>query len=224
MRLCQREGVKTIALLSQKGGSGKTTLSLNLAIAAARANLSTVVIDLDPQQSASRWARLRKDDNPVIVSGHAPNLAALLSQARDGGAALAIIDTAPKSESASLIAAKAADLLIIPCQPSSLDLDAVADTVNIAKLAARPAVFVLNGCKAGSSLTEMAAEALADYGLPVLPVRIGSRVAFIKSLTEGKGVVEFEPSGRSAQEIRQLFTSARRIDGMKNKQREGVMP
>ncbi|AHB48969.1 ParA [Hyphomicrobium nitrativorans NL23] len=207
--------MKTIALLSQKGGSGKTTLSLNLAIAAARANLSTVVIDLDPQQSASRWARLRKDGNPVIVSGHAPNLATLLAQARDGDAALAFIDTAPKSESASLIAAKAADLLIIPCQPSSLDLDAVADTVNIAKLAARPAVFVLNGCKAGSSLTEMAAEALADYGLPVLPVRIGSRVAFIKSLTEGKGVVEFEPSGRSAQEIRQLFTLTRKHADMR---------
>lgn len=87
--------------------------------------------------------------------------------------------------------------------------------MNIAKLAARPAVFVLNGCKAGSSLTEMAAEALADYGLPVLPVRIGSRVAFIKSLAEGRGVVEFEPSGRSAQEIRQLFTLTRQHADMK---------
>lgn len=208
--------MKTIALLSQKGGSGKTTLSLNLAIAAARSKHSTVVIDLDPQQSASRWARLRKVDNPVIVSGHAPNLSTLLTQAREGGANLAVIDTAPKSESASLVAAKAADLLLIPCQPSSLDLDAVADTVNIAKLAGRPAAFVLNGCKAGSSLTEMAAEALADYGLPIAPVRIGSRVAFIKSLTEGKGVVEYEPSGRSAQEVRHLFTHARRLVGMKS--------
>lgn len=207
--------MKTIALLSQKGGSGKTTLSLNLAIAAAHARLSVVVIDLDPQQSAARWARLRKADNPVIVSGHAPNLAALLEQARDGGADLAIIDTAPKSESASLTAAKAADLLLIPCQPSSLDLDAVADTVNIAKLAKRPTAFVINGCKAGSSLTEMAAEALGEYGLAILPVRIGSRVAFIKSLTEGKGVTEFEPSGRSAQEIKHLFTHARRLAGMK---------
>lgn len=213
---CQRDDVKTIVLLSQKGGSGKTTLSLNLAIAAAHAKLSTVVLDLDPQQSASRWARLRQADNPVIVSGHAPNLAALLAQARDGGAHLAIIDTAPKSESASLTAAKAADLLLIPCQPSSLDLDAVADTVNIAKLAGRPAAFVLNGCKAGSSLTEMAAEALGDYRLPLLPIRVGSRVAFIKSLTEGKGVIEFEPSGRAAQEIKQLFTHARKLAGMKS--------
>lgn len=214
--LCQPDCVKTLTLLSQKGGSGKTTLSLNLAIAAAHAKLAVVVIDLDPQQSASRWARLRKTDSPVIVSGHAPNLASLINQARDAGADLAIIDTAPKSESAALIAAKAADLVLIPCQPSSLDLDAVADSVNIARLAGRPAAFVLNGCKAGSSLTEMAAEALGDYGLPIAPVRVGSRVAFIKSLAEGKGVVEFEPSGRSAQEIRQLFTYARRHAGVKS--------
>jgi len=207
--------VKTIALLSQKGGSGKTTLSLNLAIAAARAKLSVVVIDLDPQQSASRWARLRQADNPVIVSGHAPNLATLVAQARDGGADIAVIDTAPKSESAALVAAKSADLLLIPCQPSSLDLDAVADSVNIARLSGRPAAFVLNACKPGTLLTEMAAEALAEYGLPIVPVRIGSRVAFVKSLAEGQGVVEFEPSGRSAQEIIQLFTHARRLAAVK---------
>lgn len=198
--------MKTIALLSQKGGSGKTTLSLNLAIAANARGLSVVVIDLDPQQSAARWARLRKADTPVIISGHAPNLPTLLDQAKAAGADLAIIDTAPKSESASLVAAKAADLLLIPCQPSSLDLDAVADTVNIAKLAAKPALFVLNGCKAGSSLTDMAAEALTEYRLPLAPQRIGSRVAFVKSLAEGKGVVEFEPSGQSAREIRDLCT------------------
>lgn len=198
--------MKTIALLSQKGGSGKTTLSLNLAIAATCSGKSAVVIDLDPQQSASRWVRLRASDEPVIISGHAPNLSALLDKARAGGADIVIIDTAPKSESASLVAAKCADLLLIPCQPSSLDLDAVADTVNIAKLSGKPAAFVLNGCKAGSSLTEMAAEALTDYGLPLATVRIGSRVAFVKSLAEGQGVVEFEPSGRSAKEIRDLYT------------------
>jgi chromosome partitioning protein len=195
----------TIALLSQKNGSGKTTLSLNLAIAAVEDGKQAVVIDLDPQQSAARWARLRQADAPVIVSGHAPNLAQLLQQAASAGANLVIIDTAPKSETASLVAANAADLILIPCQPSSLDLDAVADSVNIARLAAKPAAFVINGCKAGSSLTEMAAEALADYSLPLAPVRIGSRVAFVKSLADGLGVTEHEPRGRSAKEIRELY-------------------
>jgi chromosome partitioning protein len=206
--------MKTISLISQKGGSGKTTLSINLAIAAAKAGKQVILIDLDPQQSAARWARLRKADSPVIMSGHAPNLAQLIDKARHAGAELVIIDTAPKSESASLVSAKLADLIIIPCQPSSLDLDAVADTVNIAKLAGKPATFVLNGCKAGSSLTDMAAEALTDYGLPIAPTRIGSRVAFVKSLTAGLGVVEYEPNGLSAKEIKALYTATTRQGDM----------
>lgn len=206
--------MKTIALISQKGGSGKTTLSLNLAIAASRAGKQVILIDLDPQQSAARWSRLRKHDAPVIMSGHAPNLAQLIDKARAAGADLVVIDTAPKSESASLVAAKLANLIIIPCQPSSLDLDAVADTVNIAKLAGKPAMFVLNGCKAGSSLADMAADALADYALPITEVRIGSRVAFIKSLTAGLGVVEYEPNGPSAQEINALYSTTIRQGDM----------
>lgn len=198
--------MKIIALLSQKGGSGKTTISLNLAIAATLQGQSAVIIDLDPQQSAARWARLRSSDVPVIIPGHGPNLADLVERARDGGADLVIIDTAPKSESAALVAARLADLILIPCQPSSLDLDAVADTVNIASLAGAPAGFVLNGCRASSSLADQAAEALAEYRLPLAPVRLGNRVAFIKSLAEGKGVMEHEPSGPAAREIKQLST------------------
>lgn len=206
--------MKTIAVISQKGGSGKTTLSLNLAIAASNAGEQVILIDLDPQQSASRWARLRKDDAPVIMSGHAPNLPSLIDKARSAGATLVIIDTAPKSESASLVAAKLADHILIPCKPSNLDLDAVADTVNIAKLAAKPASFVLNDCKPSSTLTDMAQDALGDYGLPIAPARIGSRVAFIKSLTVGQGVVEFEPSSPSAKEIKKLYATTLRHGDM----------
>lgn len=193
-------------MLSQKGGSGKTTLSINLAIAASLRGKSVVIIDLDPQQSAARWARLRSTDNPVIVSGHGPNVADLVGRAKDGGADLVIIDTAPKSESAALAAAKLADVVVIPCQPSSLDLDAIADSVNIVHLAKKPGFFVLNNCRTSSTLADEAADALSDYGLAIAPVRIGSRVAFIKSLTEGKGVMEHEPGRSAATEIGQLYT------------------
>lgn len=206
--------MKILTLLSQKGGSGKTTLSLNLAIAATLKGHSVVVIDLDPQQSAARWVRLRTAEAPVILPGHAPNLAALVERARDGGADLVIIDTAPKSESAALAAAKLADLVLIPCQPSNLDLDAVADSVNIAALAKVPAAFVLNNCRASSSLADQAEEALSEYRLVIAPVRIGNRVAFVKSLTEGQGVLEYEPSGPAAREIKALYAAVAKQVGL----------
>lgn len=121
------------------------------------------------------------------------------------GADLTIIDTAPKSESAALAAAKLADVVVIPCQPSSLDLDAIADSVNIVRLTKKPAFFVLNNCRASSSLADEAADALGDYDLPIAPVRIGSRVAFVKSLAEGKGVLEHEPGRSAASEIAALY-------------------
>ena len=151
--------MKTIAVLSRKGGSGKTTISLNLAISATLRAKSVVIIDLDPQQSAARWSRLRATETPVILPGHGPNLEDLIARARNAEADLVIIDTAPKSESAALIAARLVDLVLIPCQPSNLDLDAIADTVNIASLAQRPALFVMNNCRASSSLADQAEDA-----------------------------------------------------------------
>ena len=205
--------MKTIALVSQKGGSGKT-MAINLAIAATLARKVAVIIDLDPQQSAARWARLRQSEEPVILPGHGPNLPELVKRAKDGGADVLIIDTAPKSENASLMAARMSDLILIPCQPSNLDLDAVADTVNIACLAKVKAAFVLNNCRTSSGLADDAADALGAYSLPLAPVRIGSRVAFVKSLTEGKGVLEYEPKGSAAEEIRGLAKFARAQGGM----------
>lgn len=206
MRGCQHVCMKAIACISQKGGVGKTTISINLAVAAARDGKQVVLLDLDPQQSAARWSRLRNDDNPLIIPAHAPNLAELLKKAEDGGADLVIIDTAPKSENASLTAAKLADFILIPTQPSSLDLDAIGDTVQIVRLADKPAAIILTNTKPRSVLADMAADAIAEYGLPVVPVRLGSRVAFVKSLADGKGLVEFEPNGPSAKEISELYT------------------
>jgi chromosome partitioning protein len=206
--------VKTIAVLAQKGGSGKTTLSLNLAIAAVHTGKQVVVIDLDPQQSSARWSRLRSADAPVIISAHGPNLSEVIETARANGAEFVVIDTAPKSESVALAAAKLSDLVIIPCQPSNLDLDAIADTVNIVELAKRPAFITLTHCRASSTLADQAEEALQTYGLPVAPVRIGSRVAFVKSLAEGKGVIEAEPSSAAADEVRRLYTYTIQQGGM----------
>lgn len=110
--------MKTIAVISQKGGAGKTTVAVHLAVCAEQNGHRVAPFDLDPQASAAKWADHRGGNIPEVVSAQAARLPQLLAVARTGGAGLAIIDTAPNSDSSALIAAKAADFILIPCRPS----------------------------------------------------------------------------------------------------------
>jgi len=197
--------MKTVALLSQKGGSGKTTLALHLAVAAERSGISTVVVDLDPQASASGWGDSRLAETPAVVSCQAARLGAVLLAAKDGGAGLAIIDTAPHSESAALAAARAADLVLITCRPSILDLRAISSTIDLVKIAGKPAFAILNGVPARGSLASEAAEAIAGYDAVVAPVHLGQRAAFSNSLTSGLVAQEYESGGKASDEVAALF-------------------
>src|SRR5580693_4718844 len=131
--------MKTIAIISQKGGAGKTTLAIHLAVAAEMAHKSAAVIDLDPQASATSWKDLREGETPVVASAQVTRLVQVLEAAAKHGADIAIIDTAPHSESAALAAARAADLILIPCRPAILDLRAIHLTIDLSKLADKPA-------------------------------------------------------------------------------------
>ena len=200
--------MKTFAIISQKGGAGKTTLALNLACAAERAGLATAVIDLDPQASAKGWHDQRQQDAPIVISAQAARLPEVIETARAHGAELVIIDTAPHSESAALAAARAADLILIPCRPAILDIRAIATSADVAALAKTDAVAVLNAVPPQGRLPEEAEAAIQSYGLAVAPVRMHQRAAFVHSLTVGQTAVEFDPLGKAAQEIAELFTWA----------------
>jgi chromosome partitioning protein len=197
--------MKTIAIISQKGGAGKTTIALHLAVAAELVGKSTAVIDLDPQASASRWGDSRERKTPAIVSAQASRLPNVLEAAREANAKLVIIDTVPHSESASLAAARAADLVLIPCRPAILDLRAISNTIDLVKLAKAKAVIVLNTVPSRGSLADEAAEAVGVYEMPVSPIRLGQRAAFMHSLTAGQTAQEYEPHSKAAQEIQQLY-------------------
>ena len=197
--------MKTIAIISQKGGAGKTTLALHLAVAAEQAGRAAAVIDLDPQASATGWGDHRGKDHPAVASSQAARLDQVLSAARKAGAELAIIDTAPHSENTALAAARSADLILIPCRPAILDLRAIHSTIDLAKLAGKPAVVVLNSVPPRGSLGEDADHAIEVYGIDVCPVRIGQRAVFIHALTEGMTAQEYEPAGKGAREIRHLY-------------------
>jgi len=171
--------MKTVAIISQKGGAGKTTIGLNLAVAAAQFHHQSLVIDIDPQSSAKGWHDLCEEELPVVISAQASRLDALLETARENSARLAIIDTAPHSESAALAAARVADLVLIPCRPSLLDLKAITTSIDLAALAKTPALAVLNTVPVRGSLKQEAEVVLQEYGLEILPAHLGHRIAFV---------------------------------------------
>lgn len=198
--------MKTLAIISQKGGAGKTTLALNLAVAAERLNIPTVVIDLDPQASAKTWHDIRvSKDAPFVVSAQASRLEEVMEASRANGAELVIIDTAPHSESAALAAARASDLVLIPCRPAILDLKAIGTSADLVALAKKEAVVVLNAVPHQGKLADEAEEAVRSYGLVVAPVKLTQRAAYVHSLTAGQTAQEFEPEGKAAQEIDDLY-------------------
>ena len=196
----------TIAILSQKGGAGKTTLAINLAGAAEAAGHQVVIIDLDPQASAKAWYDRRGKEHPVVVSAQAAALAEVLATAATHGAGYVLIDTAPHSETAALTAGKAADLILIPCRASYVDLKAIATTVDLVTLAKTPALFVLSCVRPGDkTLPDSAETHLSEYSIPVSPQRITQRAAVVHALTAGQPVTEFEPDGTATSEINGLF-------------------
>ena len=134
----------TVALISQKGGAGKTTLACGLAVAGEMAGWSTVVIDLDPQASATKWSDLRTADTPVVTSAHAARLTPVLTAARDAGADLVLLDTSPHAADAALLAARAADLVLIPCRPSAADLHAISASIDLSRLSKTRAAVAIN--------------------------------------------------------------------------------
>lgn len=197
--------MKTLTIISQKGGAGKTTIALFLAVASASAGKSTAIVDLDPQSSAAIWGDSRESDNPVVVSAQASRLDKVLEAAESNGAELAILDTAPHSERDALAAVRLSDFVLIPCRPAILDIRAIVHSVDLVKLARKEACVVLNAVPPRGNLANDAAQAIAAYDVPVCPITIGQRAAYSNALTLGLTAQEYEPSGKASEEIHSLY-------------------
>lgn len=195
----------TIVAASQKGGSGKTTLSGHLAVEACRAGAGAVaLIDTDPQGSLAHWWNARKAKTPHFVKVGLLDLKATLQELDRIGIRIAVIDTPPAiTHSISQVVAHA-DLVVVPTRPSPHDLRAVGATVDIAERNGKPLVFVVNAATARARITGESAVALSQHGT-VAPVTIHHRVDFAASMIDGRTVGEVMPNSASAKEISDLW-------------------
>lgn len=198
--------MRVLALASQKGGSGKTTLSGHLAVQAQLSGSGPVVlIDIDPQGSLSDWWNERTDEYPAFAQTTVARLAADLEVLRQQGFKLAVIDTPPAITMAIQSVIQVAELIVIPTRPSPHDLRAVGATVDLCERAGKPLIFVVNAATPKARITSEAAVALSQHGT-VAPITLHQRTDFAASMIDGRTVMEVDPNGRSAQEVRALWT------------------
>ena len=204
-----------IAVIAQKGGTGKTTLALSMAVAAQQAGRTAAIIDLDPQASASNWGDRRKGDLPAVVSAQPGRLSQILKAAEESGADLVVIDTPPRAERAAMAAARAAHLVLVPCRPSIFDLETFSTTLDlIAAVGSKPLAAVLNAVPPRGKKRQQAEQVLKELNIAVCPEVFGDRVAFDHANTAGLSAQEYKPTGKAAAEIQSVYVSACRLVGM----------
>jgi chromosome partitioning protein len=194
-----------VALCSQKGGSGKTTLSGHLAVQAELAGAGPVaLIDTDPQGSLAAWWNARNGVAPAFVSTTLAELPGDIERLRLEGCRLVVIDTPPAINMAIQRVINVADLVVIPTRPSPHDLRAVAGTVEMVERVQGAMVFVVNAANIRAKITADAVVALSQHGT-VAPAFVQQRVDFATSMIDGRTVCEIAPDGASAREIAQLW-------------------
>lgn len=198
--------MRVLAMASQKGGSGKTTLSGHIAVQAQLAGAGPVVlIDIDPQGSLADWWNEREAELPAFAQTTVARLAADLDILRQQGFKLAVIDTPPAITMAIQSVIAVAELIVIPTRPSPHDLRAVGATVDLCDRAGKPLIFVVNAATPKAKITAEAAVALSQHGT-VAPATIHQRTDFAASMIDGRTVMEVDPKGKSAQEVATLWT------------------
>ena len=193
-----------ISFVTQKGGSGKTTLAINCAVAAVQAGGRVLLIDTDAQGSATAWYQKREADAPQLVKVAAGELDTAITEARRLKFDWVIIDTPPRDAPLAIATIKMADFCVIPCRPTPADAEATPPTVEAVKRMEKAAAFVLTQTPPRSFRIREAERGLGMF-CPVAPVYIVSRTAYQDAQGLGLGVMEYEPDGKAAGEIADLW-------------------
>ena len=193
-----------VTFVSQKGGVSKSTLTINCAVAAESTQRRTLIIDLDSQGTAEQWYHEREADTPRLVKIAAAELEKAIQAAREQGFQTVLIDTPGRDEPATAAAIRAADFCIVPCRPTAADMKSTPPTVNTLKRLQKPFAFVLTQTPPRGFRIREADQALSMLGV-VAPVPVVHRTTYQDAFTVGQSVTEFEPEGKAAAEITQLW-------------------
>jgi chromosome partitioning protein len=214
--------MRVISFVTQKRGAGKTTLTVNCAVAAERSQKKVLILDLDTQASAESWYQDREADNPKLVRIGSWTLPDAISRARTAGFDYVMIDTPGRDEPSTTAAIRAADFCVIPCRPTPMDMKAIPPTVATVNRLLKQAVFVMTQTPPRGERVREADAGLAMLGI-VCPVRIVARTAFQDAYGSGLSVLEFDPEGKAAAEITQLWEwMVKKMEKMAYEQEEDV--
>ena len=197
--------MKTIAFVTQKGGTGKSSLAISLAVAAEEAGQHPYILDLDPQGTARKWYERREAETPEVAAIPTNKvkdaIAALQRQSID----LVLIDTPGIDSPATTSAMEAADLCIIPARPSYADIEATRATVASLQKLAKDFAFVLNQCPPGRVMRITDAYRALHMSGMVAPPTMATRADHVDAIGAGQGVTEWAPAGKAARETRELL-------------------
>jgi chromosome partitioning protein len=197
--------MKVIIIAGQKGGAGKTTIAVHLATEALRRGLRVGIVDADPQLSATAWANARLDTSLPVVAAAGPELNKALDLARDDKFDLIIIDSPPHATAATQKPYRLADLIVLPVRPSVFDLAALPASLDMVESANTKAAFVISSAPIRASEIIDTRRELEKTGFPVFDTVIHDRTPYRRAIASGQAVSEFEPKGKAAFEIRDLW-------------------
>ena len=196
---------KIVTIAQRKGGSGKTTLAANLAVAWTRAGKTVAVVDIDPQQSLSVWFGMRSGGDAVFLASQVKGWRVRDEVARLArGSDIVLVDSPPHDETEARLAVRAADLVVVPVQPSPMDVWATRQTLALVKEEGRQALLVLNRVPPRARLVDSMLADLGDLGCRIAATRLGNRVLFAAALAEGRAAAEMDPRGAAAAEVAAL--------------------
>ncbi len=197
--------MKTIALVTQKGGTGKSSLAVSLAVAAQESGRRVYIVDLDPQGTAKNWYERREAEEPQVASLDAAKLKDALKALARQGYDLVFLDTAGVDTPAAVSAMQAADMCLIPARPSIADIEATRATVASLSKLGKTYAFVLNQCPPGRSIRTTDAYRVLQLGGVVATASLAIRTDHVDAMALGQGVTERDPTGKAATEVRELL-------------------